>query len=336
MMKDRIGKIAVIMLWTVLLTVLLPGVRIPAGAAELPTEITVSNEEYADGSVDVLVTLDSNPGMMTLLITPVYDPTALRLESVENGVLFENMRVGDHILFDHFADTADTGLLMVMRFTVLDPDAAGVYAVDLTVREAFASDGTDRAAGATVYAGQIIVPCSHPDAELHPAVPPTCKEVGWTDGLFCPRCRKYVAGHEEIPKTEDHVWGAYSPLSDRDHERVCGVCQLPQASPHVWDEVTVVPPTADAQGYTEHRCSACGHSYRDNFTDLPAYLRGDVNGDGTVNRRDAIYLLYHVLLGSNRYPVNQPCDFNGDGAVNRRDAIYLLYHVLLPSRYPLS
>lgn len=66
------------------------------------------------------------------------------------------------------------------------------------------------------------------------------------------------------------------------------------------------------------------------------YLPGDVNGDLKVTSADAIYLLYHTLLGDSRYPLNQPVEYNGDGKVTSTDAIYLLYHVLLgDSRYPL-
>ena len=51
---------------------------------------------------------------------------------------------------------------------------------------------------------------------------------------------------------------------------------------------------------------------------------------------DAIYLLYHTLFGSSRYPLNQPVDFDQNGTINSADAIYLLYHTLFGSgRYPI-
>ncbi|MBR3837209.1 MAG: hypothetical protein IKJ74_03600 [Clostridia bacterium] len=66
-------------------------------------------------------------------------------------------------------------------------------------------------------------------------------------------------------------------------------------------------------------------------------LKGDTNGNGKVDSDDAIYLLYHALLGETRYPINQNCDFNGSGKVDSDDAIYLLYHALLgETRYPLN
>lgn len=68
---------------------------------------------------------------------------------------------------------------------------------------------------------------------------------------------------------------------------------------------------------------------------IARYKRGDVNGDGILNNKDAIYLLKHVVLGS-MYPITQDADMNGDGVVNNKDAIYLLKHVVLGDMYPLK
>ena len=67
------------------------------------------------------------------------------------------------------------------------------------------------------------------------------------------------------------------------------------------------------------------------------YTLGDVNDDDTVDKNDAIYLLYSVLFGEETYPINQSCDFNADGSVDKNDAIYLLYHALFgAASYPLN
>ena len=43
------------------------------------------------------------------------------------------------------------------------------------------------------------------------------------------------------------------------------------------------------------------------------------------------------MLGADKYPVNQSTDYNGDGKVDTNDAIYLLYHVMLGTeKYPLK
>ena len=65
-------------------------------------------------------------------------------------------------------------------------------------------------------------------------------------------------------------------------------------------------------------------------TELP----GDMNGDGVINKDDAIYLLRHVVF-PDKYPVTIEADINADNAVNKDDAIYLLRHVVFPDKYPL-
>lgn len=59
------------------------------------------------------------------------------------------------------------------------------------------------------------------------------------------------------------------------------------------------------------------------------YTPGNLNGDEIVDEDDAIYLLRHVLLGEDSFPVDQPVDYNNDGVTDEDDAIYLLRHVLL-------
>ncbi len=66
------------------------------------------------------------------------------------------------------------------------------------------------------------------------------------------------------------------------------------------------------------------------------YVHGDLNGDGVVDNQDAVYLLYHILFGEDRYHVSQDCDFNGDGAVNSEDVLYLLYASMGVEGYSLK
>lgn len=59
------------------------------------------------------------------------------------------------------------------------------------------------------------------------------------------------------------------------------------------------------------------------------FEHGDVNSDGTVDNKDAIYTLYHFLF-EDEYPMDQDWDFNGDQARDNKDAIFVLYHFLFP------
>lgn len=73
------------------------------------------------------------------------------------------------------------------------------------------------------------------------------------------------------------------------------------------------------------------------ITDKPAYIRGDVNGDGVVDDNDAIQLLLFTLFGAEDYPINQNGDMNGDGVEDDSDVIHLLLFTLFGAEdYPLS
>jgi GH24 family phage-related lysozyme (muramidase) len=64
-------------------------------------------------------------------------------------------------------------------------------------------------------------------------------------------------------------------------------------------------------------------------------IPGDVNGDETVTKDDAIYLLRHVLFPE-KYVLTADGDIDKNGSVTKDDAIYLLRHVLFPEKYPLT
>lgn len=172
--------------------------------------------------------------------------------------------------------------------------------------------------------------------------PPTCTSQGYTT-YVCHCGDRFVDDYVDMSAHNLGEWEqTRKPTCTEagEEQRGCADCAYLETRPitaagHMYTH-TVIPPTETEQGYTLHTCTVCGDSYKDSFVDPPKITPGDVNEDERVNRQDAIYLLYHVLLGSGRYPVSQECDFNRDGKLNRQDAIYLLYHVLLPSRYPLT
>ncbi len=67
------------------------------------------------------------------------------------------------------------------------------------------------------------------------------------------------------------------------------------------------------------------------------HIIGDLDGNESVSKDDAVYLLMNSLFGDAKYPVNQSVDYNGDALKNKDDAVYLLMYTLFgSSRYPLN
>jgi hypothetical protein len=68
-------------------------------------------------------------------------------------------------------------------------------------------------------------------------------------------------------------------------------------------------------------------------TKFRRFVRGDPNGQGTVDLADAVTILMH-LFGGGRLDCNDAADVNDDGAVDIADAIWLLDY-LFGGRLPL-
>lgn len=103
------------------------------------------------------------------------------------------------------------------------------------------------------------------------------------------------------------------------------------------DDIAVVQPTEEAGSEHTHTHAAVPVTASfDNEAGTTAYqiqlgggnecyLRGDLNGDGYVNSRDAIYLFGHTI-DEDSYPIdnNQDCDYVNDEKLDNKDVFYLL------------
>ena len=136
-----------------------------------------------------------------------------------------------------------------------------------------------------------------------------------------------------------HSFGDRWYSDETTHWHFCsnGLCYVKSAiSSHDWVDVPALAPTKTEDGYTAHReCTVCGAKC--GYEVIPAHeiIRGDFDDNGVVDKKDAIYLLRHTIMGE-LYPLNQSGDMNGDGVVDKNDAVYLLRYTLLPKLYPLK
>ena len=105
-------------------------------------------------------------------------------------------------------------------------------------------------------------------------VKPTCKAQGYTLHK-CSRCEDYYK--DTYTAKTAHKWSEWTTskaatcTDDGEQTRTCSVCKKTQTKTltklgHNYAD-TVVKPTCTKRGYTLHKCSRCGDSYKDNYTD---------------------------------------------------------------------
>ena len=93
-------------------------------------KLTVSDATVPAGSqVTLTVSLVNNPGLTSMVVKLDYDHSALTLDSVSNGALFESMTRGTNLLFDNYPNTNASGALATLTFTVASDAVAGDYTV---------------------------------------------------------------------------------------------------------------------------------------------------------------------------------------------------------------
>ncbi len=73
----------------------------------------------------------------------------------------------------------------------------GVRAGSAVVTAEFTYNGKTYSA-----ACEVTVNCAHRNTSVHGKIFPTADSVGYTEGIFCNGCEKYISGHEEIPKLD--------------------------------------------------------------------------------------------------------------------------------------
>ena len=142
---------------------------------------------------------------------------------------------------------------------------------------------------------------------------------------------------ETIAKIATHSYGSWTTTKtatcteEGTETRTCSICgstetRMIAKKTHVYT-TKVIQSTYDAEGYTLHICSACGDSYKDNYTAKLA-LMGDVTGDGKVNTRDLNRVYAHVNGTNPLTGYEFACgDVTGDGKINTRDLNRLYAHI---------
>ena len=112
---------------------------------------------------------------------------------------------------------------------------------------------------------------NHANKETVKQQDPTCSEVGYTAGVWCPDCKQWLSGHEEIAvDASKHVYGEAEPLRPATCEltgigrATCTACGkatkyvvLAKTEHNITDLVDSKEPTCVEDGYIKGICSVC-------------------------------------------------------------------------------
>ena len=114
---------------------------------------------------------------------------------------------------------------------------------------------------------------NHANATTDPGKEPTTTEVGYTAGKYCPDCKTWLEGHEEIPKLEDVHTHSYTSTVTK--EATCENEGEATYTCSCGDSFVEKIPVSDKHYVIDHRCKLCsafileeGESYRIEYTGL--------------------------------------------------------------------
>ena len=121
------------------------------------------------------------------------------------------------------------------------------------------------------------IPATGHKEVIDKAVEATCTKTGLTEGIHCSVCDAIIKAQEVVPakghtEVVDKAVAATCTKTGLTEGKHCSVCdalikaqETVPAKGHKYVD-TVVKPTYTAQGYTLHKCSVCGNSYKDTYT----------------------------------------------------------------------
>ena len=189
----------------------------------------------------------------------------------------------------------------------------------------------------TVLVAQEEVPATGHTEVVDAAKAATCTETGLTGGKHCSVCNTVLVaqevvpakGHTEVIDPAKAATCTETGLTEGKHCSVCDTVLVAQevvpATGHIWDDgVVSIPATGHKTGTLTFTCTAC-HATR--TEEIPA-IKGDVNGDGTVDILDVDHVYRHltgqITLSSVELAV---ADVNRDGTLDVYD-LQLLYEAV--------
>ena len=111
--------------------------------AETAATLRTSSASVKPGeTATVTLTLENNPGIFGLVVTPQYNTDVLTLTTAAKGDIF-TLTFAKNLVWDSDENVTDDGLLATLTFTVAETAPAGEYPVQFKVQECYNEDLDD-------------------------------------------------------------------------------------------------------------------------------------------------------------------------------------------------
>lgn len=160
---------------------------------------------------------------------------------------------------------------------------------------------------------EIEILCTHKNSENHPEIPATTESAGYTAGVYCNVCKKYISGHNEIPKIE--VTFTDTDNAKEDEKNVLVNCGYTAKELLSQSGKNAVIKTADGKTVTDNALMGTGMILTmadGNKKEIVVY--GDVSGDGKITAADA-RLALRASVGLEKYS-EESCYYNASNVAS--------------------
>lgn len=205
--------------------------------------------------------------------------------------------------------------------TVKDGKITGIKTGTADITAEFTYNGRTYSA-----VSMVTVPCPHKNTAVHKEIFPTADKIGYTEGVFCKDCKKYVSGHKEIPKLNLSFSPSDFMVSDGRNVRIIVgklVTELLWSAP---EGSIVLDKNGNRAGDRSFVSTGMVLVLPDNSKQQIAVI-GDVDGDAQLTSSDA-RLALRTSVGLEAYTEASPyyiaADVEKGDAVSSSDARAIL------------
>ena len=148
-----------------------------------------------DGTVDVTISVENNPGFCLMHLTPSY-PSFMTLRSVRSSVA-SRCTAGANILIENDTDMTDDGVVATMTFYISEDAERDTFEIGAVILGIFNYDEDEVFASLT--AGSVTIGCDHHRTELRIYSEPSCTEPGYSGDEYCSLCGELLSTGGQIP-----------------------------------------------------------------------------------------------------------------------------------------